>query len=291
MRLDTCYPLLMFIAALLIFGTNGVVASTIGLSGSQIVLLRSMVGTVALVVLFLAMGNVFTFHRERRTALLMVASGVSMGLSWMCLFEAYDLVGVGMASLEYYCGPVIVMALSPLLFGERLSVRRVLGFIVVFLGIIAVSVEGIGGSTGADGLILGALSAVLLAVMVITNKKAEGVHGMENPVVQLSIAFLTVAAVSVITGDVAMTVSVSDVPGILVLGLVNTALGCFLYFSSIGRIRSQTVAVCGYIEPLTAVLLAALVLCEPMAPVQILGAAMVIGGALLCEVGAAVPKG
>lgn len=130
------------------------------------------------------------------------------------------------------------------------------------------------------------MSAVLLAVMIVTNKMAVGVRGMENPVVQLVFAFTTVAAVSLVTGDAVMAVAPSDVPGILVLGLVNTALGCVLYFTSMGRIRSQTVAVCGYIEPLTAVVLAALVLGEPMGPVQVLGAAMVIGGALFCETGA-----
>ena len=286
MRSDARYPSMMFIASLLVFGTNGVVASTIGLDGIWIVLLRSMIGAVALVAVFLVMGNRFTFHRDRRTFVLMAVSGASMGLSWMCLFEAYDSAGVGLASLEYYCGPVIVMALSPLLFGERLTARRVLGFAVVFLGIVAVGMDGVSGSADAGGLLLGAMSAVLLAVMIVTNKMAVGVRGMENPVVQLVFAFATVAAVSLVTGDAAMAVAPSDVPGILVLGLVNTALGCVLYFTSMGRIRSQTVAVCGYIEPLTAVVLAALVLGEPMGPVQVLGAAMVIGGALFCETGA-----
>ena len=40
----------------------------------------------------------------------------------------------------------------------------------------------------------------------------------------------------------------------------------------------------GYLEPLSAVLLAALVLHETLSPVQVAGAALILGGALFAEV-------
>lgn len=49
----------------------------------------------------------------------MLLSGFAMGVSWLFLFEAYRRV----ASLGYYCGPIIVMALSPVLFKEKLTKR------------------------------------------------------------------------------------------------------------------------------------------------------------------------
>lgn len=53
----------------------------------------------------------------------MLLSGFAMGVSWLFLFEAYRQVGVSVASLGYYCGPIIVMALSPVLFNEKLTKR------------------------------------------------------------------------------------------------------------------------------------------------------------------------
>ena len=58
---------------------------------------------------------------------------------------------------------------------------------------------------------------------------------------------------------------------------------CFCYFSSIGSLTAQTISVCGYIEPLFAVLLAAVVLEESLQPIQILGAVLIIVGALFGE--------
>ena len=44
-----------------------------------------------------------------------------------------------------------------------------------------------------------------------------------------------------------------------------------------------TVSVCGYAEPLSAVIFSALILHEILLPLQILGAVLIIGGAVLSE--------
>ena len=67
------------------------------------------------------------------------------------------------------------------------------------------------------------------------------------------------------------------------LGLVNTGVGCYCYFSSIGGLPVQTVAICGYLEPLSAVVFSALILGERMLPLQIAGAVLILGGAVAGE--------
>ena len=47
-----------------------------------------------------------------------------MGISWLFLFEAYRRIGVSIASLGYYCGPVI--ALAPVMFHEKLTLETFL---------------------------------------------------------------------------------------------------------------------------------------------------------------------
>ena len=70
---------------------------------------------------------------------------------------------------------------------------------------------------------------------------------------------------------------------ITILGLLNTGIGCYLYFSSIGKISVQTVAICGYLEPLSAVLFSVIFLREVLLPAQIVGASLIIGGAIFGE--------
>ena len=54
-------------------------------------------------------------------------------------------------------------------------------------------------------------------------------------------------------------------------------------FSAIGDLPAQSVAICGYLEPLFAVLLSVLILHETMTPLQAAGAFLIIGGAVFGE--------
>lgn len=41
----------------------------------------------------------------------------------------------------------------------------------------------------------------------------------------------------------AMQIALTSIVPILILGLLNTGIGCYFYFSSIGKLKVQTVAV------------------------------------------------
>lgn len=127
------------------------------------------------------------------------------------------------------------------------------------------------------------MSAITYAIMVICNKRAPGIQGLENAVAQLFASFLTVAVFTARKVGFVLYIAPGDWVWIIILGLLNTGLGCYLYFSSIGGLPVQTVAICGYIEPLAAVALSAVFLKEVLLPLQMVGAGLMIGGAVLGE--------
>lgn len=272
-----------YLFALLLFGSNGIVASGIKLGSGQIVLLRTLIGSLFLVIVFLLGGRRFTFHKHKKQSVLLLISGMAMGASWMFLFEAYARIGVGIASVLYYCGPIIVIALSPILFRERLTAAKISGIVFVLAGVALLNENAFDGKGDLVGIICGLSSAALYTLMLICNKKAKDIVGFENSVLELFIAFLTAAVFIGASEGYDIKIPSASILPILILGLVNTGVGCYLYFSSIGQLNVQTVAVCGYLEPLSAVMLSALVLKEQMLPLQMLGAAMIIGGAVICE--------
>ena len=273
-----------YIFALLLFGSNGIVASFIDLSSQNIVLLRTLIGSSLLITLFFISGGKLTFYKHKVQFLFLAVSGIAMGTSWMFLYEAYARIGVSIASLLYYCGSVIVMALSPLLFKERLTVNKVLGFLAVVIGVVFINGNAFDGKGDMFGITCGLLSAVMYAFMVICNKKVKDIVGLENSTLQLTIAFLTVAVFLGIKQGYAMQIAPTSILPILILGLLNTGVGCYCYFSSIGKLKVQTVAICGYLEPLSAVLFSAVFLKETMIPLQIMGAVLIISGAMMGEV-------
>lgn len=278
--------LVIYIASLLLFGTNGIVASAIPLASSQIVMARTLIGFLLLATILVARGKGIAIGADRRQRLCILASGICTGLSWVTLYEAYRLVGVGVSSLLYYCAPVIVMALSVPLFGEKLTLRKTVSFLVVLGGILLVSVQSATEASSVYGVLLAAASALCHAGMVVFSKFAPDVGGIESSCAQLGISCLIACVFALPAGGIGAFVDMSAFgwAALVFLGLMNTGLGCALYFSAIPKLPAQTVATLGYLEPLSAVVFAALLLGEIMTALQIFGAVLVIGGAFLGEV-------
>ena len=230
--------------------------------------------------------------KHPRQAACLYISGAALGAAWLFLFESYRYIGVGVASLLYYCGPVIVMALSPMVFKTRLTAVKVSGFAAVVLGAFLVVGQGLGEGIAPLGLFLGGMSAVCYAVMVIFSKKVDKIDGVESSAVQL-LGGLSAVVIYMAASAAAGTLSLPsaaqlahlNVAAIACIGLANTGFCCYLYFSSMGALPVTRVAVCGYLEPLSAVALSALLLGEPMTLANVLGACLILGGAVWSELG------
>lgn len=281
-HIDTA-AFIKYLCSLLLFGLNGIIASHISLASYEIVYLRTMIGSILLIVLFLADGGRFHMRENKRDTLFIILSGMAMGASWMFLYEAYKQIGVSFASLLYYCGPVIVMIFSPVIFKEKLTCIKTAGFMVVLTGIVLVNGKLAVESGNTWGLFCGAMSAFMYFFMVTLNKQAEKITGLENAVIQLTVSFLTVTVFVLFKQGLIIHVPVRAWPWILFLGIVNTGIGCYLYFSPLSKLPVQTVAVCGYLEPLSAVVFAALLLGEKMTASQVVGAFCIISGAMIGE--------
>lgn len=127
------------------------------------------------------------------------------------------------------------------------------------------------------------MSAIMYSLMVVFNKKAENITGLENSMLQLFISFLTVLIFTVLKQGFSISLGRENIIPILILGLINTGIGCCFYFSSINDLPVHTVAICGYLEPLSAVVFSLVFLKEIMLPLQIIGTVLIIGGAVSSE--------
>lgn len=280
--------LFTYLAALLLFGSNGIIAAAIALPSSDIVLLRTFLGALSLItILATSQHHKLQAPSRPREAAALLLSGAALGASWIFLFRAYQTIGVGVSSLLYYCGPIIVMALSPLIFGEKLTGGKIAGFVAVACGAFLIAAQGLGGNMPIAGIVCGIASAFCYALMVIAGKGAH-IEGLENSTLQVCAAFVTALVLTLITQGAPSFLSAGiaasiDWRAVAMLGVVNTGIGCLLYFSAVAKLPVQTVAVVGYLEPLSAVVFSAALLGEAITPVRLMGAALIIGGAIFCE--------
>ena len=273
----------LYIIGILMGSTQGVVASFIDLNSYEIVLLRSVLSGLVVTALFLITRRKFSVFRNKRDVMFITLSGISMAVNWLLLYEAFTMIGVSVATIINFCAPIIVVVLSPVIFGEQLTVRKIVALALAVAGVFMISGQAVGNGMSVKGIALALCAMVMNAAMVIFNKLSREIKGIENASLQLVVAPVVVVLFFVFRGGFHFQIRSEDWLPILWVGLISTAFSNLLYFSSIGRLPAQTVALCGYIEPVSATVLSAIVLKETMTPLQILGAVLIVGGALWGE--------
>ena len=276
--------------AMIIWGTLGPLVKQIPLASGEIVLARVILGLATLGIIYFASGgcragNTADRYAVRKDIAILFVSGAVMGFNWVFLFEAYKYTTVSMATVSYYCAPVIIIALSPLVLGEKLTASRIAGIAAATAGMFMITGSLQGGSQPLKGVLFGLLAALFYACVTILNKQLKGgFTGIQITIVQLFAAGIVVAPYAVINHEGAWVMPQgAGLVCLIIVGVVHTGIVLHLYFSSMQILPGQSVAMCSYIDPVSSLLIAAAVLSERMSIVQIIGAVLIIGGAAFGE--------
>ncbi len=277
----------MIISSMLIFGTIGIFRRYIPISSGLLAFSRGLLGGAFLLLFVFARGGRLA-RIEGKKLLLLALTGAVMGMNWICLFEAYNYTAVSTATMCYYMQPTIVILLSPLVFKERLSLKKLLCAAAAIVGMVFVSgmTEGNGiQAQDITGILYGLAAAALYATVVIMNKKVQIDDDYEKTIIQLVSAAVILIPYLLLTEDFsAISLDKLAVVMVLIVGLVHTGIAYALYFGSMKGLKAQSVAVLSYIDPVFALILSAIVLGEKLSAFGIFGAVLVIGSAIVSEI-------
>lgn len=277
-----------FVSSMLIFGTIGVLRRYIPFSSALLAFSRGILGGLFLFG-FVKIGKRRAVEKlPGRVLARLILTGALIGINWMLLFEAYNHTTVAVATLCYYMQPTIVVLLSPFIFKERLTGKKAFCAVVSVIGMVLVSGvigEGAVGSGHVKGILLGLGAAVFYSAVVIMNKKTPGTEAFQRTTVTLLSAGIVMLPYLLLTNGFAVgAVNATAVILLIVLGVVHTGIAYALYFGSMDGLQVQTIAVLSYIDPVAALLLSALFLKEPLSLLNIVGAVMIIGSAMISEI-------
>lgn len=286
-REDQSKSYIMLISAMLIFGSIGIFRRYIPLPSALLAFARGLMGAAVLAAYVKIKGGDLKGNVGGKKLLLLAVTGALMGLNWILLFEAYNYTSVATATLCYYMEPTIVILLSPVVLKEKLGPKKLVCALLAVAGMVFVSGILDGGQEGSGsvkGVVLGLGAAVLYSSVVILNKFVQLENVYQKTIIQLLSASLVLIPYLLITGASVSGVEPVSVIMLVIVGVVHTGLAYALYFGSMEKLRAQSVAVLSYIDPVSALILSALILGEGLTVFGIIGAVLIIGSALVCEV-------
>ena len=279
--------LTMLILAMSIWGTIGIFRKMIPLPSALIAFSRGVIGTAFALLVMKIRGKQMEHHLSKRVMALLVLTGALIGLSWMVLFEAYNYTSVSAATLCYYMEPTFVVLLSLLIFKEKLTVKKGVCSFLALVGMVLVSgILEAGKLQKGDltGVMLSIGAAILYAAVVLLNKSLPGIDSYEKTVIQLGSAAIVLLPYLLFSGSFAgNTWDVKTIALLLFVGIIHTGISYTLYFGSLDGLRTQTVALFSYIDPVVALFLSALILHERINIPGVIGAVLILGSAIVCE--------
>ncbi|MGG1400359.1 DMT family transporter [Bacillus salipaludis] len=278
---------IQFIVSMIIFGSIGLVVRNIGLSSSERALLSSFIGCLFLLLIFFMIKKKISWKVVKSNALFLILSGIALGGNWIFLYQSYDHTTIANATLGYYFAPVFVMILSPLVLGEQLSIKKIVCIGVAIIGMLMIVGEGLRASSSEDllGLSFGLIAAAFYAALLLLNKFIMDMGKLELTIIQLgTTTLLLMPYVFLTSGFGIFEVSSSSIPFILILGIINTGIGFWLFFSGMEGLKGQSIAMLSYVDPFVAILISANVLQEQMTIVQMLGGVLLLSSTFVSEI-------
>ena len=276
----------MLITSMFIFGTLSPFVRNIPVSSGELALYRAILAAVCIGAYLMLRRQPIHLKTIRKELGLLLLSGGAMGFNWILLFEAYKYTTVSVATLSYYFAPVIVTALCPILFREKLTKKQIVCFIMSTIGLVLITITGdmTGGGKDLIGIAFGLGAAALYASVVLLNKFIKNVAGIHRTFLQFLAAIIVLAPYVALSGGVSLGgMNATGWVCLLVVGLVHSGVAYCLYFSSLADLPGQKAAILSYIDPLVAVLISVTVLGEAMAPLQIAGGGLILGFTLWNE--------
>ena len=272
-------------SAMLIFGTLAPFVRNINVSSGELALYRAIMAAVMVGGFLLVTRQGLSLESIKRDLLLLFLSGAAMGANWILLFEAYRYTTVSAATLSYYFAPVIVMAVCPMLFGEKLSKKQIVCFVMSTVGLVLITGTAVGGESDLVGIVFGLGAAILYATVMLLNKFIKGVAGLHRTFIQFIAAIAVLLPYVAFTGG--FTLGGLDKTGwisLIVVGFLHTGITYCLYFSAIKDLPGQRVAILSYVDPLVAVLVSVVWLKEGITISEIVGGLLILGFTLWSEI-------
>jgi drug/metabolite transporter (DMT)-like permease len=270
---------LLIAACALTWGFVGIVVREVDQPALAIVFFRVVLSAGFVALALVAVGRRDLLRPPPRAVFWL---GVLLAAHWGLYFAAIKETSVASAVLITYAAPIFMAMLAPVLIREHVPAVSVVALGVSVVGIAVISLSG--GSGGEEVRPLGAglavLAAVTYAFLIVALKRwASDVHPMTLVTWQQATSAVVLAP-ALLFAELDR-LSGTDFAYLALLGVVLTGLTGAIYVGALKWVPATTAGILAYMEPVSAALLATLLLDEPLTPAVLLGGGAIVAAGVV----------
>lgn len=257
----------------LLFGGTSLFSRLIDLSALNMTAIRSLIAVVTLLIVLSARKQSLKLASFKH-GLLMLVSGVLLGLHWVTYFHAMQVSSIAIGMIALFTYPMITIFLEPIMKGSLPKRADILCGFVVLLGVLLMVPSFSLESEVTLGVLWGVFSALLFSVRNVIQRHYLSEYGGE-----VSILYQGAVVTAILVGFVDAVPRFDNVyvwGQLLVLGAFFTALPHVLFASGLRVLNAKTVSLVSCLQPVYATLFAYMVLHEKPALLTLVGGAIIV---------------
>jgi drug/metabolite transporter (DMT)-like permease len=264
--------------AVVLFGFSGLIGKLISAGPPVIVFGRTFFAAIALLV-YLTLTGRRPPLRPDRFGLALFFSGMVLAAHWAAFFQSVQTTSVPIALITFGTFPLWIAFLEPLVFREKFGAGDGIAAAVVVMGLAFVMPAIDPADRTLQGVLWGLFSGASFAVLAVRNR----IHVRTHPPLAVAFYQLAFAAAASLPFAVLSGASFSgtDIPLLVVLGIICTAAAQALYIGSLRWISARTAGIVIGLEPVYGILLALILLGAIPSPRVAFGGVIILAAVLL----------
>ena len=254
-----------------------------GVAVGDLLLVRFSIAAAVLLAVAGANGALRGLSR-RAVAAALAMGAVGYATQSGLFFSALERMDASLLALILYTYPVLVCVAAVVLGRERATLRRIGALVVASAGVVLVLAGAATGSFDALGAAMGFGAALAYTTYILVGDRVVG----RVPVLALTAlvctgAASTFAVAAVVRGGPQLGFGVEGLGWIGAIALVSTVGAILMFFAGLARVGPSTAAILSVFEPVVTVALAAAAFGESLAPLQLVGGALVLAAVVVLQ--------
>jgi drug/metabolite transporter (DMT)-like permease len=200
-------------------------------------------------------------------------------------FLALQYIPAGLGRLLLFSYPTIVVVLSALMLGKRVTAREIMALVLTYAGLMLVFAHALDGEQKNFWLGAGLAFAGSVCYALYLVAGAEVITRVGS--VRFTAYAMTAASIACVLQFLLLRpASALDLPApvygyAVAMAVLSTAVPVFMTSEALRRVGANTVAIIGALGPVTTIVLGYLGLEEIMTPLQLAGSALVLVGVVV----------
>ena len=256
----------------------------------NVVLFRCLLGTLGLSVYCACRGFLGAVRLSARQMAILILGAITLSANWCFLFTAYRLTSIGITTVAYNVQPFLLLIASFVIWRQRPSAASVFWLALSFCGLFILAMPWSEGQSDdyMKGIGCALAAALLYAASTLLTKALSRTMRPEliavGHMLTGSVLFLPLADLDHLPATGA------QVGAVVTLGFVHSTLMYVLLYGAYQKAATTSIAVLGFIYPLTAVVVDFFAYGKVLSLPQAFGGALIVASAACYAAGLDLAK-